>query len=116
MRRVIIIVLSIALICTSPVIAKSFWDGFKDPKDGNFDISGWSEEGDAITGGFLPIPIINSEPAIGGLALGVGLLYIREESSTKDTDSQTGKPGKKTGKRRPVISGIAGAYSLNNSW
>jgi hypothetical protein len=109
MRRVIIIVLGITLICTSPVIAESFWDRFKDPKDGKFDVSGWSEEEEAITGGFLPVPIINSEPAIGGLALGVGLLYIREESSTKDTDSQTGK-------RPPVISGIAGAYSLNDSW
>ena len=116
MSRVIIIVLSITLICTSPVIAKSFWDRFKDPKDGKFDVSGWSEEEEAITGGFLPIPIINSEPAIGGLALGVGLLYIREKSSTKDTDSQSGKPGKETRKRPPVISGIAGAYSLNDSW
>jgi hypothetical protein len=116
MRRVIIIVLGITLFCTSPVIAKSFWDRFKDPKDGKFDVSGWSEEEEAITGGFLPVPIINSEPAIGGLALGVGLLYIREKSSTKDTDNQTGKPGKETRKRPPVISGIAGAYSLNDSW
>ena len=116
MRSVIIIVLGITLFCTSPVIAKSFWDRFKDPKDGKFDVSGWSEEEEAITGGFLPVPIINSEPAIGGLALGVGLLYIREKSSTKDTDNQTGKPGKETRKRPPVISGIAGAYSLNDSW
>lgn len=116
MRRVIIIVLGITLICTSPVFAKSFWEGFKDPKDGKFDVSGWSEEEEAITGGFLPIPIINSEPAIGGLALGLGLLYVREKSSTTDTDSQTGKPGKETRKRPPVISGIAGAYSLNDSW
>ena len=101
--RVIIIVLNITLICTSPVIAKSFWDRFKDPEDGKFDVSGWSEEEEVITGGFLPIPIIESEPAIGGLALGLGLLYIREKSSTKDTDSQTEK-------RQPVISGIAGAY------
>ena len=116
MSRVIIIVLSITLIYTSPVIAKSFWNRFKDPSDGKFDVSGWSEEEEAITGGFLPIPIIESEPAIGGLALGVGLLYIREKSWTKDTDSQTGKPGKETRKRPPVISGIAGAYSLNDSW
>jgi len=109
MRRIVIIVLGITLICTSPIFAESFWDRFKDPKDDKFDVSGWSEEEEAITGGFLPVPIINSEPAIGGLALGVGLLYIREENSTKDTDSQTGK-------RPPVISGIAGAYSLNDSW
>ena len=116
MSRVIIIVLSITLICTSPVIAKSFWDRFKDPKDGKFDVSGWSEEEEAITGGFLPIPIINSEPAIGGLALGLGLLYIREKSSTTDPDNQTGKSGKETRKRPPAISGIAGAYSVNDSW
>jgi len=90
------------------VIAKSFWDRFKDPKDGKFDVSGWSEEEEAITGGFLAIPIIDSEPAIDGLALGVGLIYFREESSKKDTGSQTEK-------RPPVILGIAGAYSLNDS-
>jgi hypothetical protein len=109
MSRVILIVLSITLIFTSPVFAQSFWGRFIDPKDGKFDISGWSEEEEEKTGGFLPIPIIESEPAIGGLALGLGLLYIHEKSSTKDTDSETGE-------RQPVISGIAGAYSLNDSW
>ncbi|MBW2572857.1 MAG: BamA/TamA family outer membrane protein, partial [Deltaproteobacteria bacterium] len=34
----------------------------------------------------------------------------------KDTDGQTGKLDKETRKRPPVISGIAGAYSLNDSW
>ena len=116
MRKVIISLLIITLIYTSPVYAKSFWDRFKDPKDGKFDVSGWSEEEEAITGGFLPIPVIVSEPAIGGLALGAGLLYIREESSIKNTDGRNGKPGSETRKLPPVITGIAGAYSLNDSW
>jgi hypothetical protein len=48
-------------------------DAFKDPKDGAFDASEWLLD----RKGFLPMPILITEPAV-GYGFGVGLLFFRE--------------------------------------
>jgi hypothetical protein len=113
MYRIFSIVLSLTLICTSPVFAESFWDGFKDPKDGKLDFSGWSEKEEQTEGGFLPVPIIISEPALGGLGLGAALVHMREKGPYKNAETISDKKAKQ---RPPRVSGIAGAYTLNDSW
>ena len=115
MRRILAI-LSMAFfftsICVSPSWSQSLWDRFKDPKDGKFDVSGWSEEKES-TGGLLPVPIIISEPALGGFGLGASLLYLREKGTYENVDSESGPQEKE---RPPSISGIGAAYTLNDSW
>ena len=56
------------LLGPCPVLADSLFDQFIDPKDGKLDTSQWL----AGRTGFLPIPIVVSDPAVGygaGLAL-----------------------------------------------
>ncbi len=113
MHRIFSMVLGLTLICTSPVFAESFWDRFKDPKDGKLDFSGWSEKEDETPGGFLPVPIIISEPALGGLGLGAAMVYMREKGPYENSEASSDKEAKK---RPPRISGVAGAYTLNDSW
>jgi hypothetical protein len=48
-------------------------DVFKDPQDGAFDASEWLLD----RKGFLPMPLLITEPAV-GYGLGVGLLFFRE--------------------------------------
>ena len=115
MKRILAIMLIAFLcnlICVSSSWSQSFWDRFKDPKDGKFDVSGWSEEEEA-TGGFLPVPIIISEPALGGFGLGASMLYLREKGDYENADSKSDKKNKE---RPPSISGIGAAYTLNDSW
>ena len=113
MYKIISIVWSLTLICISPVFAESFWDRFKDPMDGNLDFSGWSETEEETPGGILPVPIIISEPAIGGLGLGVALVYLREKGPYENSEAPNDKEPKQ---RPPRITGVAGAYTLNDSW
>ena len=47
----------------------SFWSQFRDPQDGALDVSEWL----ASKTGFLPVPIIITEPAVG---LGGGFRYL----------------------------------------
>jgi len=113
MYRKFSIVLILTLICTSPVFAESYWDKFKDPMDGKLDVSGWSDEEKQNTGGILPVPIIITEPALGGLGLGLALGYMRDKGPYKNTESLSEKEAKS---RPSSVIGIAGAYTLNNSW
>ena len=114
MHKTLFIVLSLIFIWPPPVFAESFWDRFKDPMDGNLDFSGWSEEEDEETaGGLLPVPIIISEPAIGGLGLGIALVRMREKGPYENAETPAGEEEKQ---RPPRITGIAGAYTLNDSW
>ena len=115
MRRIVLTAVLLTFFCNSAAFANSFWDRFKDPKDGKFDLSGWSDEHGPSIGGFLLVPNIISEPAIGGLGLALGLAYLREKGPSKEIDQTEG--AKEEGKQRPPsVSGVGGFYSLNNSW
>ena len=52
-----------SLLIASPANsqAASFFENFADPKDGMFDASQWL----AGKSGFLPVPLVISEPAVG---------------------------------------------------
>ena len=61
-------------------------EAFVDPHDGQFDASRWLLE----KKGFLPVPIIITEPAI-GYGGGVGLMFFRESiGSTAERARETG--------------------------
>ncbi len=95
-------------------LPNGFMDAFYDPSDGNFDVSNWLLE----RRGFLPVPIIVTEPAV-GFGAGVGLLFFHEsvgdriKEMEKDKAKQDGKP---TRLAPPSISGVAAMKTENGTW
>jgi hypothetical protein len=86
--------------------AGSFMDMFKDPTDGQFDTSEWLLN----KRGFLPVPIIITEPAV-GYGGGAALLFFH--SSEKDeekraSDEPLGLP--------PGVSAVFGSATENGTW
>ena len=66
-------VVALALVAlVGPTGGASLFDGVKDPHDGHLDISDWLIE----RKGFLPVPIVITEPAV-GLGGGVALMFVR---------------------------------------
>ncbi len=79
----------------------SFWDQFKDPQDGQFDIIGDKE----MATGFLPVVIPFNEPTIGLGAVGA-LAYFHPKAPTDSSGSSV----------PPSISFAGGLYSDNKTW
>jgi hypothetical protein len=67
-----------------PLHAASLLDGVTDPEDGQLDISNWLIE----RKGFLPVPIVITEPAV-GLGGGVALMFVR--NANRDGAAQAGE-------------------------
>jgi hypothetical protein len=121
LRRKILIFLFISssiLIFVSPVpyaCAGDIMEKFTDPVDGNFDVSNWLLD----RKGFLTVPIIITEPAV-GYGGGLGLIFFHESLSEKEAqvkaDFQEDEVNKEVKLLPPSISGVAGAKTENNSW
>ena len=105
--------LFILFLFPSSVFGGSFWDQFIDPKDGKVDMSQW------LLGqtGFLPVPIIITEPAV-GVGGGAALLFFHEskeddsnpslEKHEEDQDQVLSLP--------PSVSAAFGFATENGSW
>jgi hypothetical protein len=76
---------------------------FVDPKDGQFDLSQFL----ASRVGFMPIPIVITEPAV-GFGGGLGLMFLHDHLGRRDAE------GKSLGV--PSITGIAGGYTESDTW
>jgi hypothetical protein len=85
---------------------KSFWSQFKDPDDGMLDMSQFLLENSV---GFLPVPIIITEPAVeNGLGLaGIFFHQTKEDQMIADSSGNLILPN---------ISAIAAVYTGNESW
>lgn len=84
----------------------SFLDRFRDTEDGEIDLSDWLLD----RKGFLPVPIIVTEPAV-GYGGGVMALFFREsmrEAAVKAQESGRLAP--------PDIYGIGGGATENGTW
>jgi len=90
--------LLILFISVPPCFAGSFSDVFFDPGDGQLDLSNWLLDRD----GFLPVPIIITEPAI-GYGGGLALAYFHDKFGSRE-----GGP--------PSVSAVAGAATENGTW
>ena len=101
---------SLVLSLPPPVFAgdtseASFWDQFKDPEDGKFDIIGSRES----ASGFLPLIIPFNEPAVGiGAAGALAFFHPRDASATVGKNPEELPP--------PSISFAGGLYTENKSW
>ncbi|MHC4553297.1 MAG: hypothetical protein ACYSUT_11135 [Planctomycetota bacterium] len=75
---------------------------FFDPNDGMFDMSQWLREDH----GFLPVPMIITEPAV-GFGLGTSLVFFHESED---------RPRPEGHFLTPSMTGIFGAYTENDTW
>jgi hypothetical protein len=106
-----IVYLLIAFLClkvgtVSAQIDKRFY--FKDSTDGSFDVSNWLIN----ARGFIPIPMLITEPALGGIGGGVFLIFITKNPPYLDTVN--GEVKRKL--NPPDITGVGGIYTANNTW
>ncbi len=87
---------------------------FFDPLDGQFDMSGYLAEN---AFGFLPVPIIITEPAVDG-GLGLMGLFFHEDDETAEQRRQAMQTAENPSRHLlpPNVSAIAGAYTGNESW
>jgi len=111
----------ILIICTTSFVAaqettgeapeaeaekQSFFAQFKDPIDGKFDMSAWLLENII---GFLPVPIIITEPAVDN-GIGVAGVFFHEPKADQMKPDADGKV------ILPNVSAVAVAVTGNDSW
>jgi len=75
---------------------------FKDTLDHNLDFSDYLIN----MHGFVPWPVIISEPALGSFGIAMALVFVSPKKSAKGADQF----------RFPDITGVAGMYTVNNTW
>ena len=113
-RITLFLLLTITTIMHSTLcLGSSFMDRFIDPEDGMFDTSEWL----LTHSGFLPVPIIITEPAVEN-GLGLGLAFFHEAKKPKKTEDKN-QPKPNDQPRRalpPSISAVFGAVTGNDSW
>jgi len=81
---------------------------FKDSLDHKFDVSDWV----LTANGFIPIPVIITEPALGGI--GGALFTIFVDVNTPYRDTINGELV--TTRAKPNLYGVGGAYTANGTW
>ncbi len=89
---------------TPPVADQSKRPSIYDPLDGKLDLSDVIIE----AGAFVPVPIIITEPALGGFGGGLAPVFIRKKP-----------PREINGKAvldRPDVTAVMAAYTANHSW
>ncbi|MEM9379445.1 MAG: BamA/TamA family outer membrane protein [Planctomycetota bacterium] len=84
----------------------SFWDRFKDPTDGRFDVTSFLS-----SGGFIPVPFIITEPAI-GFGGGAALLFIHD----RNPDDPWYENEESAREAPPTGSAVFGAGTENGTW
>jgi len=105
-----ILLLIVPLLCYRNLSAQSPKKNisFKDSLDGKFDVSDYV----IYAHGFIPIPLIITEPALGGFGLAMIPIFLKRRPPYIDTVN--GKV-----KRTPVAPDITGGivgYTVNNTW
>jgi len=104
----------VAALCCHEAAADGVWSQFKDPDDGRFDASNFLADN---AYGFLPLPIIITDPAVDG-GLGMAGLFFHESDEQKAKrlealrDAEDGARYLLT----PSVSLAAAAVTGNESW
>jgi hypothetical protein len=99
--RIVFVFLSV-LIYHNQIQAQEKEGMFRDTLDNQFDLS------DYIINmhGFVPWPVIISEPALGNFGGAMALVFMSPKKSASEEEKF----------HFPDITGVAGMYTLNNSW
>jgi hypothetical protein len=77
---------------------------FRDTLDGKFDLSRHLQEAH----GFVPVPIMITEPALGDIGGGLAIVFMRRQPQLEQSAEQP--------TFRPDMTAVAGAYTGNDSW
>ncbi len=102
------------LLCSATLQAGSLFDKFIDPTDGQLDTSGWLIDNK----GFLPVPILITEPAV-GTGLGLAGVFFHESEEDKEKRKQALEGGESNAGIPlipPSVSVLFGAYTENDTW
>jgi len=104
----------ILFLIGNSAFAEGFWDQFKDPDDGRLDASNFLADN---AYGFLPVPIIITDPAVEG-GLGLAGLFFHETDEQKEKRLEALKTSDDGAKflLTPSVSVVAGAVTGNDSW
>jgi len=108
-----VLLLTILFACNFAV-ADGFWSQFVDPNDGRFDASAFLADN---AYGFLPMPIIITDPAVDG-GLGAVGLFFHETLEQKEQRLEALRK-EESGAQfllTPSISAVAAAGTGNDSW
>jgi len=102
------------LLIGNSAFADGFWSQFKDPDDGRLDASSFLADN---AYGFLPIPIIITDPAVDG-GLGLAGLFFHETDEQKEKRLEALRNSEDGAKflLTPSVSVVAGAMTGNDSW
>ncbi len=104
----------VILLAGQTAAADGFWSQFKDPDDGRLDASGFLADN---AYGFLPMPIIITDPAVDGGLGAVGLFFHEtDEQKEKRLDALKNSDDGSKYLLTPSVSAIAGAVTGNDSW
>src|SRR5688572_29224568 len=88
--------------CATPKGSDGEPISFRDAKDGQFDVSKFL----ASRSGFLPLPILITEPAV-GYGAGLGVMFLHDKLGREPGEERKGPPS---------ITAVAGAYTESDSW
>ncbi len=103
-------VLATSLFC-SDTLADS---PYRDPVDGRFDLSGYLAES---AFGFLPVPIVITEPAVDSGLGGFGLIFHEDETAAeRRKQAMLAEDGSASALLPPNVSAVGGVYTGNGSW
>ena len=83
---------------------------YVDPTDGMFDVTAWLLQ----ARGFFPVPVVITEPALGGFGLGAGLVFLHGTPAQVKDPWHTDMKGQRV--LPPSVSVVFGGYTANDSW
>ena len=114
LRRAIVAAFVLSPLAGDLAVAEGFWDQFVDPDDGRFDASSFLTDN---AYGFLPIPIIITEPAVDG-GLGMAGLFFHETDEQRELRLENLRNAEDGSQYllTPSVSGVGGAVTGNDSW
>ncbi len=98
------------LLCslTQPAFGQKHKVSFKDSLDNKIDLSDWIINAH----GFIPVPMIITEPAVGGFGGGLFALFIQPNTPYLDSiDGQLVRT-----RAKPNMYGAGGMYTANGTW
>ena len=96
------LIILIGCLISLPIQAQDHKGMLRDTLDNRLDLSDYVIN----LHGFVPYPVIISEPALGNFGGALALVFISPKKNTKNTDQFY----------FPDITAVAGMYTLNNSW
>jgi hypothetical protein len=101
----VVLILALMTMSMCPALSQKTNVSFHDSLDHKLDMSDFLIE----SNGFIPVPIIVTEPALGGFGFGFAPIFIKKRMPIENRKGQSIR-------LPPDVSGGAMLYTVNNSW